>query len=296
MQFRAGKMIGGVVGVAAFVLLAVSDGEVEAGGGVGGGGGGRGGGAMMGRKTFAARGSRGPGGGGGGGGDGGDEIVEDWELQYGEAELEEEKAKAKAIDDEDVFGLLDMEEQVLGKEVAASNWAGSTAGSAGAGGAFGARQAAQEAIRAVAQTEGKAGAGDASLEKNTSKIHSISEDDVEIDDDEDDEAEAVSAEKSDVGDPQVSAVDAEDAGVGTDEEVSLRVLREGAKRFFKKFRLGGGKGKGGGSRPVGGLSTGSTAATLSALLRRERPGICECFVFDRLCIIARVGVSNVCMY
>eukprot|EP00562_Extubocellulus_spinifer_P027720 CAMPEP_0178649174 /NCGR_PEP_ID=MMETSP0698-20121128/20875_1 /TAXON_ID=265572 /ORGANISM="Extubocellulus spinifer, Strain CCMP396" /LENGTH=444 /DNA_ID=CAMNT_0020290595 /DNA_START=280 /DNA_END=1611 /DNA_ORIENTATION=+ len=285
--------IGGVSGRCCLQLAAVLLMPPELGGG---------GGAASVVRPFVARGSRGPGGGGvgfGGRGRGGDEEIEDWELQYGGGGgggsggsgeggvVVEEKEKEKGTGDlseEEAMALLDMEENVLGKEVAGSNWSGGD--KRGGGGAFGARQVAVEALQAHAE----GGEANASFEDYGDEFHGITDDyeydeeendgDYEDQYEEEDEEEEV-GEVEAVVDGQVT-VD-EDTITATTDKVSPRELAKRTRGFFERFR-GGRNGRGGGKGGKGGKGWGrgrgnygtvglASANTLSALLRQEPAGL-----------------------
>ena len=175
-----------------------------------------------------------------------------------------------------------MEENVLGKEVAGSNWSGGDKRRGGGGGAFGARQVAMEALQAHA--EGGGGVN-ASFEDYGDEFHSITDDGDEDDSDEDSDEDS---DYDDEDEEEVGEVEAVDGQVTVDEdvitttdEVSRRELTKRARGFFERFR-GGRKGRdrarGKGRGSYGSVASAS-ANTLSALLMREPAGLCEFLPF-----------------
>ena len=216
-------------------------------------------GSFSGNYPFVARGGRVP-------GFGGQPARDEWNERYGD--VVEDQAKLPRPSKEEVKKMLDMEAELLGPEIANSNYVHGKPISP-----YEARQLAKEALREVAESPTSL-VDD--LRRELERITSSGAQAVEEEDNE--EYYFGSTEDRDVDELQEDHVEPEEA---THVDQSSRGL---ASRFWDRFKSvqkgkgGGGKGSSPGTT-TNGLSTGTGtyggAGSLTALLTAEAPGVCK---------------------
>ena len=222
--------------------------------------------------SFVARGGRAP-------GFGGQPELDEWNELYGD--VVEDQAELPRPSKEEVKKMLDMEAELLGPEIANSNYVhGKPIGP------YEARQLAKEALREVAESSTSL-VDD--LRRELERITSSGAQAVEEDED-DEEYFFRAAEERDVHELQENHVEAEEA---THVDQSSRGLASSFWDRFKSVQKGkGGKGSGPGTT-TDGLSTGNGAyggaSSLTALLSAEAPGVCE-YKYLVLCVCVCVCV------
>lgn len=212
---------------------------------------------------FVARGGRFP-------GFGGQPARDEWNELYGD--VVEDQAELPRPSKEEVKKMLDMEAELLGPEIANSNYVhGKPIGP------YEARQLAKEALREVAESSTSL-VDD--LRRELERITSSGAQAVEEEEEEDNEESYFgNTEDLDVHELQEDHVEAEEA---THVDQSSRGL---ASRFWDRFKSvqkgkgGGGKGSSPGTT-TNGLSAGTGtsyggAGSLTALLTAEAPGVCK---------------------
>ena len=221
----------------------------------------RGVGSFSGNYPFVARGGRVP-------GFGGQPARDEWNELYGD--VVEDQATLPRPSKVEVKKMLDMEAELLGPEIANSNYVhGKPIGP------YEARQLAKEALREVAESS-TSFVDD--LRRELERITSSGAQPVEEEEENNEEYYFGNTEDRDVHELEEDHVEAEEA---THVDQSSRGL---ASRFWDRFKsVQKGKGGGGkGSNPgttTNGLSAGTGtyggASSLTALLTAEAPGVCE---------------------